>query len=71
MVNIYIVYEINLWQFNIGKNFALRNSLFGAVKLTKYSDPDNYKYSSYGIGFDAHGSFSLSDSNKLGTNVIM
>ena len=69
-MNIYIFYETNLWQFNVGKNFALRSSLFGAVKLIKYADPDNYKYSSYGIGFDARGCYSLSDGSKFGRNVI-
>ena len=69
-MNIYIFYETNLWQFNVGKNFALRSSLFGAVKLIKYADPDNYKYSSYGIGFDTRGCYSLSDGSKFGRNVI-
>ena len=35
MVNLYIVYEINLWPYNIGTDFTLGNSLFEAVKLTK------------------------------------
>ena len=65
-VNIYIFYETNLWQFNVGKNFALRSSLFGAVKL----NINKYKYSSYGIGFDARGCYSLSDGSKFGRNVI-
>ena len=33
-VNTYIVYEINLWQFTVGKDFALRNFLFGVVVST-------------------------------------
>ena len=32
-------------------DFTLGNSLFGAVKLTKNSDFDKYKYSEYGIGW--------------------
>ena len=40
MVNIYFIYKIRLWAFNIGKDFALRNYLFGAVKLTDNADPD-------------------------------
>lgn len=39
MVNVYIVYEINLWLNNVGTNFTVRNSLFGAAKLTKNADP--------------------------------
>ena len=56
MVNIYIVYEINLWPFTVAKDLALENSLFGAVKLTKIADFDKYKYSGYGIGFDVQES---------------
>ena len=33
-VNIYIVYEINLWPFRQG-DFTLGNALFGPVKLVK------------------------------------
>ena len=35
------------------KNFSvtLENCLFGAVKLTKNTDIDNYTYTGYGIGF--------------------
>ena len=44
MVNIYIFYELNLWLFTVGKDFALENSLFGAVKLTIDADPDIYIY---------------------------
>ena len=32
--------------------------MFGAVKLTKNTGVNNYKYSGYGFGFDEHGSFS-------------
>ena len=39
MVNLYIVYEINLWPYNIGTDFTLGNSLFEAVKLTKNNWP--------------------------------
>ena len=43
--------------------------MFGAVKLTKNSDIDKYKYSGYGIGFDSKGSFL--HSNGLGRNAII
>ena len=35
--------------------------MFGAVKLTKNADPDKYKYSGYGIGFDLQSEFLLPD----------
>ena len=71
VVNIYIIYEIKLWQFNVGKDFELKDSLFGAVKLTKNADPDKYKDSGYGTGFDAPEKFSLSDGNGFCKNVII
>ena len=36
----------------------LENYLFGAVKLTKHVNVDQYKYWGYGIGFDRKGFFS-------------
>ena len=43
--------------------------MFGAVKLTKHVDIDQYKYSGYGIGFDRKGFFSIG--NEVGRNVII
>ena len=71
VVNIYIVYEINLWLYIVGQDFALRNFLFGAIKLTKNADFGKYKYSEYSIGFHANRSFSLSNGGGFGKNVIM
>ena len=47
----YIVYEIDLWPFNVVKDCALGNSLFGPIKLTMDDDFDKYKYSGNGTGF--------------------
>ena len=55
VINIYVVYEINLWAFTQGADFTLENSLSEAVKLTKYADFDKYKYSGHGVGFDICG----------------
>ena len=38
--------------------FTLKNCLLGSVNLTKTADPDKYKYSGYGIGFDFRSEFS-------------
>ena len=38
--------------------------------LTKNVDPDKYKYSSYGIGFDFLSEFSFTDTD-IGKNVII
>ena len=55
VVNIFIFKKINLWPFNVTKDFVLGNSLFRVVKLSKNLDLDKYRYSGYGIGFHAHG----------------
>ena len=44
--------------------------MFDAVRLTKNTDIDKYKYSGYGIVFDRRGSFSFPD-DRLGQNVIL
>ena len=72
VVNIYIVYEMNLCLLAVGKDFALGNSLLGPVKLTKNTtDFDKYKYSRCGIGFDRRRFFLLSDACGFGKNEIM
>ena len=43
--------------------------MFGAAKLTKHPDIDQYKYSGYRIGFDRKRFFSLG--NEIGRNVII
>ena len=68
MVNIYIFYEIEK-SVNISDHLTIENCLFGAVKLTKHVDVDQYKYSGYGIGFDRKGSYSIG--NEIGRNVII
>ena len=70
MVSTYIVYEMHLWPFNVDKDFTVGNSLLGAVKLIKNTDPDKYKSFGYGIGFDVCGCFSLSDFSRFGKNFI-
>ena len=59
IVNIYIVYELGASTSN-DNDPTLKNCLFGAVSLTKNSDTDNYKYSSYGIEFDRRSAFFIS-----------
>ena len=68
IVNIYVVYT--LASTTKDSSVTLQNYLFGAVKLTKNTDIDKYKYSGYGIGFDSRGSFSH-PSGGYGRNVII
>ena len=53
-VNLHISYRLDTSSRYLNIDFALDNCLFGATKLTKNADPDQYTYSSYGIEFDAH-----------------
>ena len=67
--NIYIVYELTASSSN-NDDATARNSLFGAVRLTKNADIDKYGYPGYGIGFDRRGSF-LFPGGRSGINVII
>ena len=71
VVNIYILSDIDSWSIIQGADLALGNSLFGAFRLIDNADPDKYKYSGYGIGFDARRSFSLSDGSRFGKYVTI
>ena len=59
IVNIQIVYEINIKDDTIFSDPTLENCLFGGVSLTKNADIDKYGYSGQGIGFDRKGEFSF------------
>ena len=50
--------------------FYIGYCLFGAVKLTMNADPDKYKCSGYGLGFDSRSQFSWTD-ESMGRNVII
>ena len=69
VVNIYIVYGLGASSSH-DDNPTLKNSLFGAVTLTKNTDIDKYQYSGYGIRFDRKSSFSFPNGG-FGQNVII
>ena len=56
------------WSCGLSTHFALRNCLFGAVKLTKNAYPDKYYCSGYGVGFDSH--LLLISNFDFGKNII-
>ena len=57
--------------YNADSNYpTLENCLFGAVKLTRNTGNDKYKYFGYGIGFDRKGFFSH-PSGGNGKNIII
>ena len=68
ILNIYIVYDLdsNLNNFDP----ILENCLFGAIKITKNSDTDKYKHSSYGLSFDSKGVFSH-PTGSFGNNAVI
>ena len=70
IINLYISYVLNPWLRDLNTNFTLNDFLFLYVELTKNPDPDKYKYSDYGIGFDSRSEFSLTD-GSMGKNVIV
>ena len=56
IINIYIVYDLES-NLKYNPDFTLETFLFGAIKKTKNTDVDKYKYSGYGIGFGGRGVF--------------
>ena len=61
VVSLFIIYELDRLSRDLNTDFALKDCSFGAVKLTKDADPDKYKNSGYGIGFDLRSEFSFTD----------
>ena len=70
IVSIYIVYRTSLK--TISSSNALKNSLFGAIKITNTSslDREKYQYSGYGIGFDRKGTFTHPEGGD-GKNIVV
>ena len=60
-----------MWPFRRDDDFTSGNALFGALKLTKNADKNQYKYSGYGIEFHNHKTFSLSNGSGFGRDVII
>ena len=61
IMNIYIAYELNLWDRGYNDYPTLENSLFGAIKLVRNAYVDKYKYSEYGVGFERRRTFSVAN----------
>ena len=70
VVSLFIIYELDRLSRDLNIDYPLKDCLFGAVKLTKDADPDKYKYSGYGIGFDLRSEFSFTD-GSMGKNGII
>ena len=61
VVNLYIVYELNIWSQDLNDEFTLKDCFFRAVKLTKNAIPNKYSYLGYGIEFDSRSLDSISN----------
>ena len=55
------MYKLDTWSRDLNMEFTLDECLFVAVKLTKNANPDKYRYSGYGIEYDARLKFLLSN----------
>ena len=79
VVNVYTVYKLNdlndledsKIRNTVNPDFTAQNCLFGAVKITTDADSSNYKYSGYGICFDAKGEFNFSNRNDTKNVMIL
>ena len=61
VIDIYISYALDPPLKNLNTDFLLGYWLFGSAKVTKNADPDKYKYTEYGIGFDSRSEFLIID----------
>ena len=52
MTNLYIFFEIKSKLYQAGNGLALKNRLFGTVKLTKNGYLNKQSYSGYGVLVD-------------------
>ena len=53
IVNLYIVYELNISSQDLNAEFTLKDCMFGAVKVTENAYPNKNSYLGYEIGFDS------------------
>ena len=59
VVNLFIVYELDIWSQDLNTEFALNDCLLGNIKITKNADFDKYSSSGYGIGVDSRSHLSV------------
>lgn len=71
IVNLYTLYVVIFWPYNLSAEFTIGNCLFGTVKLAKNADVDKYGYSGSCIGFDACPSFLLSNKKEMTEKMLL
>ena len=57
VINIYVVYKLDPISSTRNTDYAIRNALFGAMKITKNTDSSKNNYKGYGLCFDEGGEF--------------
>ena len=70
VINIYLVYKLDLISSTRDTTFTIQDALFGAMEIAKNADTSKYKYKGHGICFDEGGSFSIGNINN-GRNVLI
>ena len=58
-MNLVFVCDLDTYSKNLDTDLTLSDCLFGPMNLTKHIDPDKYRYSGYGVEFDASLDFSI------------
>ena len=69
IVNVYIVYDLDVWSRNPTNNFKFKNCLFRATNIVKNRDKEKYVSSGCRMTFDNAGSWSFVDA--FARNVII
>ena len=57
VINIYVVYKLDPISSTRNTDYAIQNSLFGAMKITKNANYSKNNYTGYGLCFDEGGEF--------------
>ena len=69
IVNVYIVYDLDVCPKIPLRNFATKNCLFGATSIVKNNDKEKYVYSGYGIVVNEKSEWS--SNNDTARNVVI
>ena len=64
-------YELDTWSQYLNSELILKKCLFGGVKLANNTETDEYVYSGYGVGFNLHLEFSLSDGSVVQMSLFL
>ena len=70
VVNIYIIYKLDLISLSRNADYTVQNALFGTIKITENADNSKNKYEGYGICFDEGGSITSGNITN-GENVLI